>query len=62
MLRVEIPGVTNARYPHAGPRLAGALRFGEATASLIVGKWSAASGVRNQRTTVGAEKDLGRNE
>jgi hypothetical protein len=42
---VEIPGVTNARYPHAGPLLAGSLRFGEATASLIVGKWSAASGV-----------------
>ncbi|MFB9626779.1 Tn3 family transposase [Nonomuraea helvata] len=73
MLRVEAPGLTNARYPHAGPlladrwnedlisecypdllRMAGSLKFGEATASLIVGKWSAAS---RQNTLAAALKE-----
>ncbi|MFF4621809.1 Tn3 family transposase [Nonomuraea jabiensis] len=76
MLRVETPGVTNARYPHTGPlladrwnedliiecypdllRMAGSLKFGEATASLIVGKWSTAS---RQNTLAAALKEWGR--
>ncbi|GAA3422480.1 hypothetical protein GCM10018952_74250 [Streptosporangium vulgare] len=37
-------------------RMAGSLKFGEATASLVVGKWSAAS---RQNTLAAAIKELG---